>query len=76
MRFITWSGTGPGTGNRYNNEPGFVFEEAVDPTVTIRGAASDLDLFLWGRGATDRLAVEGNEELVHRLRRIAADATR
>jgi uncharacterized protein (TIGR03083 family) len=75
LRFITWTGTGPESGTEYRDEPGIVFEDANEPTTTIRGTASELDLFLWGRGPRERLSVDGDASLVDRLREIAAEAT-
>ncbi len=75
MRFITWSGTGPESGTEYRDEPGIVFTETAKPTTVLRGPAGDLDLFLWGRGSSDKLAAEGDPTLVGRLREVAALST-
>ncbi len=40
------------------------------------GRAWDLDRWLWGRGPADALDVDGDPELLARLRRLLADATR
>jgi hypothetical protein len=75
VRFITWSGGSPESGNDYRNEPGIVFEPMQAATTTLSGTASDLDLFLWGRAPKERLSITGDEALVDRLRGIARDAT-
>ncbi len=74
LREITWSGTSAG-GAGYTAEPSFELTEAVEPGTRLTGGASDVLLYLWGRGPLDRLSVEGDVELVHRLRRVAADVT-
>lgn len=75
LRFITWSGTGPESGDDYRDEPGFLFETVDQPTTVIRGGAGDLDLFLWGRGPKAALTITGDGRLVDTLRAIAAAAT-
>lgn len=75
LAFITWSGISPESGTAYEDEPGIVFEEAAAPSAVLRGAAGDLDLFLWGRGLREACAIEGDVALVDRLRVIAADST-
>lgn len=75
LRFMTWSGTNPESGNEYQDEPGVVFDEVAGPSAVAQGSASDLDLFLWGRSPGDRLAVEGDTSLLDALRSIAAAAT-
>jgi uncharacterized protein (TIGR03083 family) len=73
--FITWSGTDPESGTDYLGEPGILFEDVKKPTAVLRGAASGLDLFIWGRGPREALATEGDLALVEVLRSIAADST-
>ena len=75
LRFMTWTGTGPESGTEYRDEPGFVFGEVGRPTTAVSGTASDLDLFLWGRGPKENLSVSGDPSLVDTLRQIAAEAT-
>jgi uncharacterized protein (TIGR03083 family) len=75
VRFITWSGVGPESGTDYRDEPGILFEEIEAATTTLSGPASDLDLFLWGRGPKERLSIHGEAALVDRLRGIAREAT-
>ena len=75
LRFITWSGTGPESGTVYQDEPGIVFEEVAKPAAVLHGTATDLDLFLWGRGPREPLAMDGNLALVEKVRAIAADST-
>jgi uncharacterized protein (TIGR03083 family) len=75
LRFITWSGTGPESGTVYQDEPGIVFEEVARSTAVLHGTATDLDLFLWGRGPREPLATDGNLAMVEKIRAIAADST-
>jgi hypothetical protein len=75
LRFITWTGTGPESGTKYLNEPGVVFGTVDEPTTVVRGSASALDLFLWGRGPRRSLTISGEASLVGTLRAIAAAAT-
>ena len=75
VRFISWSGTGPGSRIEYRNEPGIVFAETDKPTTVLRGTAGDLDLFIWGRGPSDNLVAEGDPSMVDRLRDVAALST-
>lgn len=75
LRFITWSGTDPESGTVYQDEPGIVFEEVAKPAAVLHGTATDLDLFLWGRGPREPLAMDGNLALVEKVRAIAADST-
>ncbi len=71
---ITWSGTSA-AGTVYTDEASFEISDAVEPGTRLSGDASDVLLYLWGRGPLDRLTVEGDVELVHRLRRVAAEVT-
>jgi uncharacterized protein (TIGR03083 family) len=46
-----WSGTSPKSGTAYASEPTISIIGSGEPTFTVRGAASDLDLWLWNRPA-------------------------
>jgi uncharacterized protein (TIGR03083 family) len=71
-RFI---GTSPVTGNMYD-DPAVVLQPIADiPTVTISGPGTGLDLWLWGRGNTVGLGVEGDPALLDVIRAAAAAAT-
>lgn len=72
---LTWSGVSP-SGNRYSDESGFsiVGGEAL-PTAVISGSASDVLLYIWGRGPVDRLVIEGDGWAPAWLRQIAAEST-
>jgi len=75
LRQVTFSGTSPSEGTRHAGEPAFVFDEAA-PVSVVRGTASDLLLYGWGRGPADRLQVEGDVDVVRMLRTVAARETR
>lgn len=68
-------GTSPDTGKAYDIPALTVGVDAVSPNTAIVGTAADLDLWLWGRGRLDRLTVEGEEAVVHRLRELIAAST-
>lgn len=74
LAFGRFSGTSPVSGNTYDFDSAIVDDEAPS-TLRLSGAAADLDRWLWGRGAVDGLAVDGDASLVGRLRAIAAEDT-
>ncbi len=74
LRQVTVSGTSPSTATHHDAEPAFVFDEG-DPDTVLRGTASDLLLYGWGRGPADRLRVEGDDQVVATLRAVAARET-
>jgi uncharacterized protein (TIGR03083 family) len=71
-----FTGTSPITGRAYD-------DPAIDlnatsghaPSSTIRGAAADLDLWLWGRGSSNGLTVVGATGIAGMIRRVAALST-
>jgi hypothetical protein len=67
-------GTSPNTGVSYD-EPALRLEEVADPSTVISGRASDLNLWLWGRGRSDPLRVAGDRAVVDRIREAAAAGT-
>jgi uncharacterized protein (TIGR03083 family) len=68
-------GRSPNTGKSYDIPAASVGIDAGDPGTTIEGAAADLDLWLWGRGAVDKLTVVGDRGVVDRLRALAVEST-
>ena len=77
LRFLSWSGSSPNSGREFIDEPGIEFDTGGStPDVVIRGPGDALDLFLWGRGSADGLAVEGHPSVLLYLRDLAADSTR
>ncbi len=75
LRTATWAGESR-KGQRFEDEQGLVYAEAIDqPDTVISCAASELDLWLWGRGALPEGAVAGNDSLEDHVRSIAIEAT-
>jgi uncharacterized protein (TIGR03083 family) len=75
LRFLTFSGTSPKTGTRYEAEPTFVLSDDPEPGTLVTGAAEDLLLFLWGRRSPEGLSVHGDGSILDELRGVAADVT-
>jgi hypothetical protein len=77
MRRAFLSGTSPATGNTYEDlEMAALVAEPMGADCTLRGSAVDVDLWLWGRAPLDMLAVEGDPDMAHWLREMAAEDTR
>jgi uncharacterized protein (TIGR03083 family) len=76
MRDAAFSGTSP-RGKTYDGRQMFAIADDHDDETdaTIAGAPEALDLWLWGRGSLDDLAVTGDENLVSLLRETAAEDT-
>jgi uncharacterized protein (TIGR03083 family) len=76
VRSAAFSGTSP-DGHEYRGLPMFVQRDGDGvPDATIEGDAAAVDLWLWGRGPLDDLAVTGDTDLVRLLRETAAEHTR
>lgn len=69
------SGTSPDTGKSYTDLPAARIAEYGEPDATVRGRASDMDLWLWGRGSLDDLRVDGEVAAAEDLRAAIADGT-
>ena len=69
-----FQGTSPNTGNNYN-ESALRLEVVAEPSALISGRASDLDLWLWGRGPLDPIAVTGDPGIPRFVRAAAAAGT-
>lgn len=69
------AGTSPETGKAYTDLPAARIAEYGQPDATVRGRASDMDLWLWGRGPLDNLQVDGEIAAVEDLRAAIADGT-
>jgi len=67
-----FSGESPDSGKSYESEPAAVLTEAT-PTGVIRGTASDLDFWLWGR--QDSSHITGDHHTVDALRLLASVST-
>jgi hypothetical protein len=76
MRDAAFSGTSPG-GKTYDGRQMFALDDdhEGDTDATIGGTPDALDLWLWGRGNLDDLAVTGDGDLVALLRETAARDT-
>jgi len=69
-----FTGTSPVSGNTYD-DPAIQLAATQQTTTTIEGPATELDLWLWGRGSLDTAAVTGDGEVVQRIRAAAVEAT-
>lgn len=74
LRTAVFSGTSPSSGTTYEGLDTFEFIDG-DPDTTIRGSASAMDLWLWGRGPIDELSIGGDHELADHVRTVAAEST-
>ncbi len=76
MRDALFSGTSP-DGEVYNGYQMFAVDDdhGGRTDATVEGTPGALDLWLWGRGSIDLLAVGGDESLVTLLREAAARDT-
>lgn len=70
-------GTSPDSGTSYDLDAAAVLAEddGGADTLVVSGSAWDLDLWLWGRGGTESLQVEGDPALTRRVRELFAEAT-
>jgi uncharacterized protein (TIGR03083 family) len=81
VAFGRFHGTSPNTGKTYDEDCGELVGGAPwegeddDVSATVSGSAWDLDLWLWGRGAPDALALDGDPAAVERLRAIVVEST-
>lgn len=77
LRFLSWTGTSPNSGRTFTDEPGIEFDDGdAKANAVVRGPGDALDLFLWGRGSADGLAVEGHPSVLLYLRDLAAASTK
>ena len=74
LRTAVFSGTSPSSGTTYEGLDTFELIDG-DPDTRIRGSASAMDLWLWGRGPIDELSVVGGHELADHVRTVAAEST-
>jgi uncharacterized protein (TIGR03083 family) len=71
-----FTGTSPRSGNDYDLAAAELLpHRPAEPGAVLRGTSADLDLWLWGRGTADAVAVAGDETMVERLRALAAEST-
>jgi len=76
LAFGRLTGTGPESGTAYDLDSAQLVDLPGSTTTQVSGPAWGLDLWLWGRGERDGLAVHGDPALADRLRRVAAQETR
>ena len=74
LRSAQFSGTSPTSGTTYEGLATFEITDAR-PDTTIRGNASAMDLWLWGRGPIDEIAITGDHDLADHVRTVAAEST-
>lgn len=76
VRLGTFSGTDPGSGTSYADEPDLHVVDApgdeTEPDVVIDGPAGALDAWLWHRGGDDDLAVAGDREVFSAFEQVVA----
>lgn len=68
-------GTSPNSGETFDDPAIKLIPAAQHPASRIRGTSPDLDLWLWGRGPLDRLTLEGDVDIAHRIRAAAVAGT-
>jgi hypothetical protein len=76
MEVGRFTGTSPHSGTTYDDAALRLVDSVETPDATLRAAAADLDLWLWGRGSIDAISVEGDASIADHMREAAADATR
>ena len=70
--FGHFTGTQPGSGNSYDEDILDVTDQEIQPDATVRGSAADLDCWLWGRLAGDRLERSGDDAVWQRIQAVVA----
>lgn len=70
-----FTGTSPNTGSSYDDPALRVISAVSTPTAIVTGPAADLDLWLWGRGSLDNVALTGDRDVVRHIRAAAAEGT-
>jgi uncharacterized protein (TIGR03083 family) len=76
MELGRFRGTSPSSRISYNDAALRLLPTLDEPSVLIRGSAQSTDLWLWGRGPVEALAVTGDEAVAGHIRAAAADGTR
>lgn len=64
------TGTHPESGRSYDEAGIVVDDAAAEPQATVRGTAADLDCWLWGRLAADRVERTGDDDVLARLQSV------
>ena len=68
-------GTSPQTGNTYDDPALLIASDIEHPTTVVRGSSVDLDLWLWGRGSSGALRIEGDANVAAMIRSAAIAGT-
>lgn len=68
-------GQSPASGNRYDEEAIQLRSGGSKPSTVIQGSGAAMDLWLWGRGPSEPLTVEGDANLLKFVRAAAVAAT-
>ncbi len=68
-----WRGTSPNTGTTYDELGVSVVADETDRDVALRGDASTLDRWLWGRIPRDGLSVDGDQAALEVLDAVVAE---
>lgn len=72
-RFV---GTSPNSGRTYDQDDlSLAHDSSGEADLVVRGTASDMDLWLWGRGDVTELHMDGDTSLSGRVRAIIASST-
>lgn len=75
MELGWFRGTSPNTGTAYDDAALRLDRRVGNPDVVLRGDASDLDLWLWGRGSLDPIQTHGDAAIAAMIRQAAAAGT-
>lgn len=70
-----FTGTSPDSGKTYDEPAMCISDLDTTPDVELRGSASSLDLWLWGRGPIGEIDVVGDATMIPSIREIARAGT-
>ena len=65
-----WFGTGPESGNEFDQARARRAAEGAQVSGTVTGSAEELALWAWGRADVDSVTIEGSDEAVGAVRRL------
>lgn len=75
MELGRFTGTSPNSGTTYDDAALRLVDGVEHPRATVRAAAPELDLWLWGRGSIDAVSVDGDPSIAEHIREAAVDGT-